>query len=94
VSLSIPTASYLLANPFPSSAGPGYTYTDTASQRDPKRNSIPWPDLAKISPGNLKRTASHLMKEWEKNLTPPPESRESHHAGDYVGRSVSPTLLP
>lgn len=59
--------------------------------RDSKRNSIPWPDLVKLSPTNLKRTASHLMKEWEKNLTPPPESRDASHAsGDYIGRAVSP----
>lgn len=56
--------------------------------RDSKRNSIPWPDLVKLSPNNLKRTASHLMKEWEKQLTPPPESRVSGHShGDYIGRS-------
>ncbi|KAF2647823.1 hypothetical protein K491DRAFT_613960 [Lophiostoma macrostomum CBS 122681] len=73
-----------------SSAGPA----DEATPRDSKRNSIPWPDLVKLSPGNLKRTASHLMKEWEKNLTPPPESRDSSHAsGDYIGRSASPAGL-
>jgi hypothetical protein len=75
-----------------SSAGP----VDEASLlQDSKRNSIPWPDLVKLSPTNLKRTASHLMKEWEKNLTPPPEARDSSHAsGDYIGRSVSPAGLP
>ncbi|KAF2269366.1 hypothetical protein CC78DRAFT_529156 [Lojkania enalia] len=68
---------------------------DDAAIRDSKRNSIPWPDLVKLSPGNLKRTASHLMKEWEKNLTPPPESRDgSHSSGDYIGRSASPAGLP
>jgi hypothetical protein len=62
--------------------------------RDPKRNSIPWPDLVKMSPSNLKRTASHLMKEWEKQMTPPPESRNSNHShGDYIGRSDSPSLI-
>lgn len=61
--------------------------------RAAKQNAIPWPDLVKLSPTNLKRTASHLMKEWEKNLTPPPESRESSHAsGDYIGRSMSPAV--
>ena len=59
-----------------------------------KRNSIPWPDLVNLSPSNLKRTASHLMKEWEKQLTPPPESRlTSHSQGDYIGRSASPGSL-
>jgi hypothetical protein len=74
-----------------SSAGP----LEDAAMRDTKRNSIPWPDLVKLSPGNLKRTASHLMKEWEKNLTPPPESRDNNHStGDYIGRSASPAALP
>ncbi|OAL51120.1 hypothetical protein IQ07DRAFT_586674 [Pyrenochaeta sp. DS3sAY3a] len=64
---------------------------DDVASRDFKRNSIPWPDLVKLSPNNLKRTASHLMKEWEKQLTPPPESRSSNHStGDYIGRSSSP----
>jgi hypothetical protein len=68
---------------------------DETAARDPKRNSIPWPDMVKLSPNNLKRTASHLMKEWEKNLTPPPESRNgSHVSGDYIGRSMSPTDGP
>jgi hypothetical protein len=50
-----------------------------------KRNSLPWPDLQKMSPSNLKRTASHLMKEWEKQLTPPPESRTVDYShGDYM----------
>ena len=67
---------------------------DTSASRDPKRNSIPWSDLVNLSPSNLKRTASHLMKEWEKQLTPPPESRlSSHSQGDYIGRSGSPGSL-
>jgi hypothetical protein len=68
--------------------------TSEDAGRDSKRNSIPWPDLVKLSPNNLKRTASHLMKEWEKQLTPPPESRNSIHShGDYIGRSNSPSLI-
>jgi hypothetical protein len=62
--------------------------------RESKRHSIPWPDLVKLSPNNLKRTASHLMKEWEKQLTPPPESRSVNHShGDYMGRSDAPNDL-
>lgn len=65
---------------------------DEPPQRDSKRNSIPWPELSKLSPSQLKRTASHLMKEWEKNLTPPPEARGFNHgSGDYIGRAVSPS---
>ena len=67
---------------------------DSSASRDPKRSSIPWPDLVNLSPSNLKRTASHLMREWEKQLTPPPESRlSSHSQGDYIGRSGSPGSL-
>jgi len=74
-----------------SSSGLGTATPDSAFNNLNNRNSIPWPDLVKLSPNNLKRTASHLMKEWEKSLTPPAESREAGHAsGDYVGRSASP----
>jgi hypothetical protein len=75
------------------------TLTTSSSTSNPddaasKRSSIPWPDLVKLSPNNLKRTASHLMKEWEKQLTPPPESRQASHAhGGYLDHSGSPTSL-
>ncbi|KAE9983633.1 hypothetical protein BLS_004003 [Venturia inaequalis] len=46
-----------------------------------KRNSITWPNIEKI-PSNLKRTASHLMKEWEKTIGPLSPSL------DRVGGSV------
>jgi len=58
---------------------------DEITPREVKRTSIPWPDMTKVSPSNLKRTASHLMKEWEKQLTPPPESRSQDYShGDYM----------
>ncbi|PMD52808.1 uncharacterized protein K444DRAFT_619518 [Hyaloscypha bicolor E] len=45
-----------------------------------KREDIQWPALDKLSPGNLKgnlqRTMSTIMKEWERTLTPPPGDRE------------------
>lgn len=41
------------------------------------RDEIQWPALDKLTPGNLKRTVSTLMKEWERNLTPPPEENEN-----------------
>jgi hypothetical protein len=76
-----------------SSAGQLIDVTPDTAPRESKRNSIPWPDLVKMSPSHLKRTASHLMKEWEKQLTPPPESRNSSHSqGDYIGRSDSGLL--
>jgi hypothetical protein len=41
----------------------------------PKRDEIQWPTLDKLSPGaikgNLQRTMSTIMKEWEKSITPP-----------------------
>ncbi|KAK4991269.1 hypothetical protein LTR66_006582 [Elasticomyces elasticus] len=52
-----------------------------------KRETIPWPALVKLSPGNLRRTASHLMNEWEKSLTPPPGAREGQD--DYLGTESS-----
>lgn len=30
------------------------------------------PVLNRLTPSNLKKTASHFMKEWEKSLSPPP----------------------
>ncbi|KUJ17389.1 uncharacterized protein LY89DRAFT_584699 [Mollisia scopiformis] len=51
--------------------------TDTPSKRD---DEIQWPALDKLSPGaikgNLQRTMSTIMKEWEKSITPPPERKE------------------
>jgi len=41
-----------------------------------KQDEIQWPALDKLTPGNLKRTVSNIMKEWEKSLTPPPEERQ------------------
>lgn len=47
-----------------------------------RKDAIPWPALQKLTPGNLKKTASNLMSEWEKSLTPPPESKRSGE--DYL----------
>jgi hypothetical protein len=45
-----------------------------------QREEIQWPALEKLSPGNLKgnlqRTMSTIMKEWEKSITPPPGRSE------------------
>lgn len=48
-----------------------------------KRDEIQWPALENLKPGNLKRTVSTIMKEWEKSLTPPPEERQ-----DPLSKSV------
>lgn len=39
-----------------------------------KRDGIPWPDLNKLGPpaAALRRTASHMMQEWERSLSPSP----------------------
>jgi hypothetical protein len=65
------------------SDGLGTPLTDEHSRQTPrtstsssKRNSIPWPDLEKLTPSSLKRTASHLMKEWERSMTPSPSASE------------------
>jgi hypothetical protein len=49
--------------------------TDSVSTPS-KRDEIQWPALENLKPGNLKRTVSTIMKEWEKSLTPPPEERQ------------------
>lgn len=40
-------------------------------------DEIQWPALDHLKPGNLKKTVSSMMLEWEKSLTPPPEDMES-----------------
>ncbi len=39
------------------------------------REDIPWPALDRLSPGNIKKTMSSIMQEWEKSLSPPPGNR-------------------
>ncbi|RAL66435.1 hypothetical protein DID88_006126 [Monilinia fructigena] len=41
------------------------------------RDEIQWPALDQLKPGNLKKTVSTIMQEWEKSLTPPLESAQS-----------------
>ena len=53
-----------------------------------KRDSLPWPAISKLSPSNLRRTASNLMADWEKSLTPPADDRGKQT--DYLGRATSP----
>ncbi|KAJ5831778.1 hypothetical protein N7474_000089 [Penicillium riverlandense] len=38
---------------------------------------IPWPALNKLTPSKLQRTASTLMAEWERSLSPSPERKSS-----------------
>ncbi|KAI9828448.1 MAG: hypothetical protein M1832_002876 [Thelocarpon impressellum] len=39
-----------------------------------KREDLAWPALKQLSPVNLKRTASTLLSDWERSLTPRPEA--------------------
>lgn len=48
------------------------------------KDAIPWPALANLGPKALRRTASHLMSEWEKSLTPSP-GKEYSGQEDYLG---------
>ncbi|KAJ5165632.1 uncharacterized protein N7500_007462 [Penicillium coprophilum] len=38
---------------------------------------IPWPAITKLAPSKLQRTASNLMAEWERSLSPSPERTAS-----------------
>ncbi|KAL8693186.1 MAG: hypothetical protein Q9218_001930 [Villophora microphyllina] len=49
-------------------ATPNAAHTDPTAQ---KQDGIPWPALTKLSPGNLRMTASTLMNEWERSLGQP-----------------------
>lgn len=55
-------------------------HSSDGSSTPSKRDEIQWPALDKLSPsnlkGNLQRTMSTIMKEWEKSITPPPGDHE------------------
>ncbi|KAJ5641924.1 hypothetical protein N7490_005924 [Penicillium lividum] len=51
----------------PSSAAPDPSVTE----------GIPWPVITKLAPSKLQRTASNLMAEWERSLSPSPERKDS-----------------
>lgn len=36
-------------------------------------DGIPWPAITKLAPSKLPRTASSLMAEWERSLSPSPD---------------------
>ncbi|TVY32557.1 hypothetical protein LOCC1_G008694 [Lachnellula occidentalis] len=54
---------------------------NAGSSTSSKREDLQWPALDKLTPGNLKRTVSTIMQEWEKGLTPPP-GEEGHSRKD------------
>ena len=47
--------------------------TSSAPSETRRRESLAWPALTKLGPAQLRRTASHLLSEWERSLTPPAE---------------------
>ena len=70
------------------------SFARTSMSGDVKRDSIPWPNLEKLTPSNLKRTASHLMKEWEKSLSPPASEHDVESILDYPLSSNSKVKHP
>lgn len=69
----------------------GSPRTSLSANKDPaepsKKESIPWPVIKKSGLGSLRRTASHLLTEWEKSLTPSP-GEEYTGQEDYLGASA------
>jgi hypothetical protein len=65
----------------PSTQGPSVKPKDepsnTASSPS-KGEVIPWPDINSLTPSSIKRTATAMMKEWERSLIPSPEERNSN----------------
>ena len=55
-----------------------------------KKEPLPWPALSNLGPKALRRTASHLMSEWEKSLTPSP-GKEFHgqESAEWLGLGVN-----
>lgn len=63
-----------------------WTPTSQQEQKAPessKKDPIPWPALSNLGPKALRRTASHLMAEWERSLTPSPTKDGGEQ--DYLG---------
>lgn len=60
-----------------------------------KKDPIPWPALSRLSPAasQLKRTASHLMNEWEKSMTPSPGQEYRGEDEGYPGFSAEAAAL-
>jgi len=54
-----------------------------------KSEEIQWPALDKLTPGNLKRTVSTIMKEWERTITPPVDERQ-----DSIHQTAASGMAP
>jgi hypothetical protein len=66
--------------------------SNDGSSTPSKREDIQWPALDKLTPGNIKgnlqRTMSTIMKEWEKTLTPPPGERDDPRSATSEEKSA------
>lgn len=49
-----------------------------------EKEPLPWPALSKFKPTSLRRTASHLMSEWEKSMTPEPGQEFRGEESEFV----------
>lgn len=54
------------------------------SREGKEKEPIPWPALSKLRPTSLRRTASHLMSEWEKSMTPEPGQEFRGEESEFV----------
>ncbi|GLI81765.1 hypothetical protein PoHVEF18_010154 [Penicillium ochrochloron] len=61
----------------PSSAAPDPSVTE----------GIPWPTITKLAPSKLQRTASNLMAEWERSLSPSPSPERKDSSGYNFGKN-------
>jgi hypothetical protein len=61
----------------PSSAAPDPSVTE----------GIPWPTITKLAPSKLQRTASNLMAEWERSLSPSPSPERKDSSGYNLGKN-------
>lgn len=77
---TLPSSVSGATSPRPSADSPNAARTPGGGSKDP----LPWPALNKFGPATLRRSASHLMKEWEKSLTPSP-GKEFTGQEDYMG---------
>ncbi|KAJ5947995.1 hypothetical protein N7466_001010 [Penicillium verhagenii] len=59
------------------SASFGEWNPNSAAPDPSETEGIPWPVITKLAPSKLQRTASNLMAEWERSLSPSPERKDS-----------------
>ncbi|KAM0723682.1 hypothetical protein Q7P37_000670 [Cladosporium fusiforme] len=60
-----------------------------------EKEPLPWPALSKFRPTSLRRTASHLMSEWEKSMTPEPGQEFKGEESEFLPlQRAEQQLLP